>query len=346
MIIELTSADLSANSRLDDYTPQRRQLRSKVEPERGLYMAESAGVIERRPVPATAALFLMSKALAADPHRRIEAATGTPDGADVIFVADEDVSEQMTGFRLHRGAWPPCGDQFCRASARKSSCDRARRRARSPHVVVLRRPRRPHRRRRGIPSAAPRPSASTLSRHLPVRQSSTIDPCVSPWGPSSGAWTRLDSWPATSPPSSSWLHGRVAGSVGRFGVPRLTSLRCPSSGGPDASLVMGTEGDGLARRTIAASDYTVKFRWTRSNSSTSQPRRRRLLATRGIGGLTRRIAPQPRDRRTHSEPHAGRSWKPSGLVHRDRSAVDATVCVDDICILPIRTPHASRNRRP
>ena len=48
MIIELTSADLSADPRLDDYTRLKDvKLRSKLEPERGLYMAESANVIER-----------------------------------------------------------------------------------------------------------------------------------------------------------------------------------------------------------------------------------------------------------------------------------------------------------
>ena len=46
MIIELTSADLAADSRLDDYTRLKDvKLRSKIEPERGLYMAESANVI-------------------------------------------------------------------------------------------------------------------------------------------------------------------------------------------------------------------------------------------------------------------------------------------------------------
>ena len=48
MIIELTSADLSADPRLDDYTRLKDvKLRSKIEPEHGLYMAESANVIER-----------------------------------------------------------------------------------------------------------------------------------------------------------------------------------------------------------------------------------------------------------------------------------------------------------
>ena len=48
MIIELTSSDLRADSRLDDYTRLKDvKLRSVIEPERGLYMAESTNVIER-----------------------------------------------------------------------------------------------------------------------------------------------------------------------------------------------------------------------------------------------------------------------------------------------------------
>ena len=107
MIFELTSADLAADSRLEDYTRLKDvKLRSKIEPERGLYMAESANVIERaihaghRPRS-----FLMSRRWLPTLTDLIEAATGGPDGADVpVFVADEDVLEQMTGFHLHRGA--------------------------------------------------------------------------------------------------------------------------------------------------------------------------------------------------------------------------------------------------
>ena len=107
MIIELTSADLSADSRLDDYTRLKDvKLRSKIEPERGLYMAESANVIERAiRAGHSPRSFLMSRRWLPTLTDLIEAATGAPDGADVpIFVADEDVLEQMTGFHLHRGA--------------------------------------------------------------------------------------------------------------------------------------------------------------------------------------------------------------------------------------------------
>ena len=48
MIIELAHADLREDPRLTDYTRLKDvKLRSRIEPERGLYMAESATVIER-----------------------------------------------------------------------------------------------------------------------------------------------------------------------------------------------------------------------------------------------------------------------------------------------------------
>ncbi len=107
MIIELTSADLSADPRLDDYTRLKDvTLRSKLEPERGLYMAESTNVIERAlSAGHNPRSFLLSSRWLPTLCPLIEAATGAGDGADVpVFVAPEDILEQMTGFHLHRGA--------------------------------------------------------------------------------------------------------------------------------------------------------------------------------------------------------------------------------------------------
>ena len=96
MIIELTSADLAADSRLDDYTRLKDvKLRSKIEPERGLYMAESANVIERAiRAGHHPRSFLMSRRWLPTLEALITEATGAPDGADIpVFVADEDVLE-------------------------------------------------------------------------------------------------------------------------------------------------------------------------------------------------------------------------------------------------------------
>ena len=69
-------------------------------------MAESANVIERAiRAGHHPRSFLMSRRWLPTLTNLIEAATGGPDGADIpVFVADEDVLEQMTGFHLHRGA--------------------------------------------------------------------------------------------------------------------------------------------------------------------------------------------------------------------------------------------------
>ena len=82
MIIELTSADLSADPRLDDYTRLKDvKLRSKLEPERGLYMAESTNVIERAlSAGHNPRSFLMSSRWLPTLSPLIETATGADDG--------------------------------------------------------------------------------------------------------------------------------------------------------------------------------------------------------------------------------------------------------------------------
>ena len=97
MIIELTGADLSADPRLEDYTRLKDvRLRSKIEPERGLYMAESANVIERAlRAGHNPRSFLMSSRWLESLTPLIEGATGAADGAELpVFVADEDVLER------------------------------------------------------------------------------------------------------------------------------------------------------------------------------------------------------------------------------------------------------------
>lgn len=107
MIIELPHADLREDPRLTDYTRLKDvKLRSRIEPERGLYMAESATVIER----AIAAghrprSYLVSARWLPTLRPLIAAATGSFEGGEVpVFVAPEEVLERMTGFHLHRGA--------------------------------------------------------------------------------------------------------------------------------------------------------------------------------------------------------------------------------------------------
>lgn len=102
-IHRLTSTD---DERLADYLRLTDVvLRTRQEPERGLYIAESSTVIRR----ALAAghrprSFLMAERWLADLTDVLEAAGGGPDGDVPVFVAPEALLEEITGFHLHRGA--------------------------------------------------------------------------------------------------------------------------------------------------------------------------------------------------------------------------------------------------
>lgn len=288
MIIELTSAELTADSRLDDYTRLKDvKLRSKIEPERGLYMAESASVIERairaghRPRS-----FLMSKRWLPTLDKLIEAATGARDGADVpVFVADEHVLEQMTGFHLHRGALAamqrPVLPSLDGLLATARSGEPARR------VVVL----------ENLVDHTNVGAAFRSAAALGVDAVLVTPQCADPLyrravRVSMGTvfqvpWTRLDSWPSdiATLQGAGFTVASLALSDDSVSLDEFASL--PALQGPAARLamVMGTEGDGLGWRTIAACDYTVKIPMDHGVDSLNVAAASAVVfwATRGIG---------------------------------------------------------------
>ena len=278
MIIELTSADLAADPRLDDYTRLKDvKLRSKIEPERGLYMAESANVIERAiRAGHTPRSFLMSRRWLPTLTNLIEAATGGPDGADVpIFVADEDVLEQMTGFHLHRGALAAMQRPVLPTLADLLSTARGGAPAR--RVVVL----------ENLVDHTNVGAAFRSAAALGVDAVLVTPQCADPLyrrsvRVSMGTvfqvpWTRLESWPGDI--------ASLALSDDSVSLDDFAAL--PALQGPDARLamVMGTEGDGLGRRTIAASDYTVKIPMDHGVDSLNVAAASAVVfwATRGVG---------------------------------------------------------------
>ena len=288
MIIELTSAELTADSRLDDYTRLKDvKLRSKIEPERGLYMAESANVIERairaghRPRS-----FLMSKRWLPTLDKLIEAATGARDGADVpVFVADEHILERMTGFHLHRGALAamqrPVLPSLAGLLATARSGEPARR------VVVL----------ENLVDHTNVGAAFRSAAALGVDAVLVTPQCADPLyrrsvRVSMGTvfqvpWTRLDSWPSdiAALQEAGFTVASLALSDDSVSLDDFASL--PALRGPDARLamVMGTEGDGLGWRTIAACDYTVKIPMDHGVDSLNVAAASAVVfwATRGIG---------------------------------------------------------------
>lgn len=288
MIIELAHADLREDPRLTDYTRLKDvKLRSRIEPERGLYMAESATVIER----AIAAghrprSFLVSARWLPTLRPLIAAATGSVEGGEVpVFVAPEEVLERMTGFHLHRGALA------------------AMQRPELPSVVQLltsAQPPQPTRRVVVLENlvdhtnvGAAFRSAAALGIDAVLVTPSCADPLyrrsvrVSMGTVFQVPWTRLDSWPGDIAllRDAGFTVASLALCEDSMSLDDFASL--PALRGPDARLaiVMGTEGDGLGKRTIAASDYTVKIPMDHGVDSLNVAAASAVVfwATRGVG---------------------------------------------------------------
>ncbi|MGP9692996.1 TrmH family RNA methyltransferase [Brachybacterium sp. AOP25-B2-12] len=98
MIQRITSTD---DPRLDDYLRMTDvRLRSRIEPERGLFMAESYNVIERALEAGCAPRsFLMSETWLERFSPLFSAHPEVP-----VFVGEESLLQELTGFHLHRGA--------------------------------------------------------------------------------------------------------------------------------------------------------------------------------------------------------------------------------------------------
>ena len=288
MIIELAHADLREDPRLTDYTRLKDvKLRSRIEPERGLYMAESATVIER----AIAAghrprSFLVSARWLPTLRPLIAAATGSVEGGEVpVFVAPEEVLERMPGFLLHRGALA------------------AMQRPELPSVMQLltsAQPPQPTRRVVVLENlvdhtnvGAAFRSAAALGIDAVLVTPSCADPLyrrsvrVSMGTVFQVPWTRLDSWPGDIAllRDAGFTVASLALCEDSMSLDDFASL--PALRGPDARLaiVMGTEGDGLGKRTIAASDYTVKIPMDHGVDSLNVAAASAVVfwATRGVG---------------------------------------------------------------
>lgn len=287
MIVPLDSPDLTADPRLADYTSLKDvALRSALEPERGLYMAESTNVIMRAlQIGHAPRSFLMAERWLPRLAPLIEEATGSPDGGEVpIFTADESLLEEITGFHLHRGALaamrrpvlPPVSELL--ATARNGSPAR--------RVVVL----------EDLVDhtnvGAAFRSAAALGVDAVLVTPSCADPLyrrsvrVSMGTVFQVPWTRLERWPAMDE-----LHEAgfsvAALALSDDSVSLDEFIASPACTAPDArlALVMGTEGDGLKRRTIANCDAVVRIPMSGGVDSLNVAAASAVVfwATRGVG---------------------------------------------------------------
>jgi len=240
-ITDIASSDIAVFSRLTET-----QLRNRLEPGKGIFIAESPKVIS---VALDAgcyptALLMEKKHIEGDGRDIISRCGNIP-----VYTAERSVLEQLTGYTLTRGVLcamkrptPASVDDVCKNAGR---------------IAVL----------EGIVDAtnigAIFRSAAALGIDGILLSNTCCDPlCRRAVRVSMGTvlqipWARIDDWQATG---VSQLH--------ELGFKTAAMALCDDSLPIDSpklqsesrlAIILGTEGDGLAARTIASCDYTVRI---------------------------------------------------------------------------------------
>lgn len=251
---DIKAIDSADDPRIADYTNLTdTALRRRIEPERGLYMAESTAVIERAlEAGHDPRSFLSSarhlKAISSAISRH-ESARGAP-----VYLAEDHILERITGYRVHRGALAAM--QRPQLPTVVDVLEAAERDHSTPRIVVLE-------------DIVDHTNVGAIFRSVAALGATgiLISPrCADPLyrrsvRVSMGAvftvpWTRLSSWPddLTVLQESGYLTTALA--LHKNAVDLRTAGRESSS---KIALILGTEGDGLQQRTIANCDMAVKI---------------------------------------------------------------------------------------
>lgn len=240
------------------------QLRNRLEPERGLFIAESPKVIDRALAAGREPISLLVE------KPWIEGMSQTFDvvdkrwGTDIpVYVASPEQLRQLTGYRLHRGAlsamrrWPlPSVEETCRDARRVAVMENI---VDHTNVGALMR------------------SAAALDVDAVLVTPSCGDPLyrraarVSMGTVFQIPWTRIGGddkhfWPRRGLEelrSLGFTTVAMALSDDSISLDELTRRLNNSPESADhidkLALIFGTEGDGLSRHTIAGADLTVKI---------------------------------------------------------------------------------------
>ena len=225
-ITDLTAPELDIYARLTQA-----QLRNRLEPEKGIFIAESPKVIARALDAGYQPLsLLMERKQITGPAQEILTRCG-----DVpVYTADRELLAQLTGFALTRGAR--------RVAVLEGIVD-------STNVGAIFR------------------SAAALNMDAVLITPSCCDPlCRRAVRVSMGTvfqvpWAQIGTCPADWPENgSAQLHALGFKTAAMALSDRSVSIDDPAlAAEPKLAIVLGTEGDGLANSTIAACDYTVKI---------------------------------------------------------------------------------------
>ncbi|WP_454946571.1 TrmH family RNA methyltransferase [Cryptobacterium curtum] len=251
-IIEINSWD---DPRLDAYARlTEAQLRNRLEPERGLFIAESPKVIARALAAGMQPLsFLMERQHLAAARTLIEGCTAE-DGSDIpMFTGSTEILSRLTGFELTRGVL--CAMRRPALPSVEDLLANARR------VAVL----------EGIVDhtnvGAAFRSAAALGIDAVLVTPTCCDPLyrrsvrVSMGTVFQVPWTRIgqtpDDWPDRG---LERLHACGFSTAAMALSDNSVSLSDAALNACERlAIIMGTEGDGLAKRTIAQCDFTVRI---------------------------------------------------------------------------------------
>ena len=247
-IIEIT--DFHAPE-LDPYARlTQNQLRNRLEPDKGIFIAESPKVISRALDAGYQPLsLLMERKQITGPAAEIL----TRCGDAPVYTADRELLAALTGFELTRGVL--CAFRRPAPRSVEELCKNARR------VAVL----------EGIVDStnvgAIFRSAAALNMDAVLINPSCCDPlCRRAVRVSMGTvfqvpWARIGQTPADWPEKGmEQLHALGFKTAAMALSDRSVSIDDEQlAKEPKLAIVLGTEGDGLARSTIAACDYTVKI---------------------------------------------------------------------------------------
>ena len=226
------------------------QLRNKLEPEKGVFIAESPTVIE---VALNAGCVPVS--LLTDKRLINGAVAGIIDrlGDDVpVYTAERDMLTALTGFELTRGALcamkrptPRSVEELCRGARRIAVLEAV---TDSTNIGALFR------------------SAAAMHIDAVLITPTCCDPlCRRAVRVSMGTvfqipWAKIGDTPADWPKGIERLHALGFKTAAMALTDESVSIDDPALMAEEKlAIILGTEGDGLSKRTIAESDYTVKI---------------------------------------------------------------------------------------
>ncbi len=240
--MEIVHIDAADDARLDDYRSLTdTALRMRVEPAGGLYIAESATVVER----AIAAGHRPRSAMVQ--QRRLEAVAAMLQTVDVpVYVVPDAVAEAVTGYDVHRGAL---------AAMHRPVLPGVRETVAGGRLVVI---------LEGIGDHANIGAAFRAAAGLGADAVLVAPHCADPLyrrsvRVSMGTvfqvpWTRIDDWDG----AMADLHSEGFSLAALALDDRAVTLDAYVAQRPDrVALLLGSEGEGLSPTALASADHTV-----------------------------------------------------------------------------------------